>query len=255
LANRSPYEILHGEKPDLSHLRRFGCSANRLIPKEQQEGKFSPRSRECIMIGYVHNTSKIWRLWDPKFRRIVCSSDVIFDESRIPGDPRHGPGSDVLKDCLPDTDLMDSDEIDTIAIQAEEDRLAAAKTLMTPGAGKAIPVTSVTQPNKVLSTEKIINRKNTAIIQHQSSNTTTNPIQIPSDSVTNAGSSDEGVRNGRAVDDDDKSSRAADGDGDAELHVDSLSRDALVSVERSLPRPSRVCFLGVAYFPADCRRL
>jgi hypothetical protein len=60
LGNRSPYEILHDRKPELSHLRRFGCLANRLIPKEQRNGKFSSHSRECIMIGYVHDTAKMW---------------------------------------------------------------------------------------------------------------------------------------------------------------------------------------------------
>jgi len=37
----------------------------------------------CMMLGYVHNTTKIWRIWDFKSRRtgraVECSS-VVFDE-------------------------------------------------------------------------------------------------------------------------------------------------------------------------------
>ena len=37
----------------------------------------------CMMLGYVHNTTKIWRIWDFKSgrtgRAVECSS-VVFDE-------------------------------------------------------------------------------------------------------------------------------------------------------------------------------
>jgi len=37
----------------------------------------------CLMLGYVHNTTKIWRIWDFKSgrtgRAVECSS-VVFDE-------------------------------------------------------------------------------------------------------------------------------------------------------------------------------
>jgi len=46
LGGRSPYEMLSGIKLDLGHLRLFGCSASRLILKEQRNDKFGPRSRE-----------------------------------------------------------------------------------------------------------------------------------------------------------------------------------------------------------------
>jgi len=37
----------------------------------------------CMMLGYVHNTTKIWRIWDfksGKTRRAVECSSVVFDE-------------------------------------------------------------------------------------------------------------------------------------------------------------------------------
>ena len=34
------------------------------------------------MLGYVHNTTKIWRRWDPEQRKVVNCSDVEFDENQ-----------------------------------------------------------------------------------------------------------------------------------------------------------------------------
>ena len=34
------------------------------------------------MLGYVHDTTKIWRIWDPDFGKAVKYSDLYFDESQ-----------------------------------------------------------------------------------------------------------------------------------------------------------------------------
>ena len=79
--NQSPFEMLYGSQPPLHHLRRFGCTVYRHIPKEQREGKFADRARPCMMLGYVHQTTKIWRVWDFSGRgRAVDSSNVVFVE-------------------------------------------------------------------------------------------------------------------------------------------------------------------------------
>lgn len=33
------------------------------------------------MLGYVHNTTKQWRVWDPVQRTVTNVADVVFDES------------------------------------------------------------------------------------------------------------------------------------------------------------------------------
>jgi len=47
------------------------------------EKKFGNRSSMCMMLGYVHNTTKIWRIWDFKSGKtgqaVECSS-VVFDK-------------------------------------------------------------------------------------------------------------------------------------------------------------------------------
>jgi len=82
--NRSPYEALYGTTPQIGHLRRFGCRAYKHIPPAQRsEKKFGNRSSVCMMLGYVHNTTKVWRLWDfnsGKTGRAVECSSVVFQE-------------------------------------------------------------------------------------------------------------------------------------------------------------------------------
>jgi len=110
LDGKSPYEMLHtysrlrqlrqnvmtdvnaeadadadaeADKPELHHLRRFGCIAYKRIPKEQQiDTKMGARCKACMMVGYVHDTTKIWRIWDPEFKKVVQCSDVKFYEGR-----------------------------------------------------------------------------------------------------------------------------------------------------------------------------
>jgi hypothetical protein len=33
-----------------------------------------------MMVGYVHHTTKLWKLYDPEFKKVLHSSDVDFDE-------------------------------------------------------------------------------------------------------------------------------------------------------------------------------
>ncbi|KAI9037532.1 retrovirus-related Pol polyprotein from transposon TNT 1-94 [Aspergillus affinis] len=51
LQKKTPYEVLYGKLPSLSHLRRIGSHTWVLIPKEQRP-KLGPRSSECRLLGY-----------------------------------------------------------------------------------------------------------------------------------------------------------------------------------------------------------
>jgi len=68
--------------PPLHHLRQFGCYACQLIPEPQRHRKFSPRSKPSMMVGYVHDSTALWRIWDQAFRVVKSPSEVIFDEER-----------------------------------------------------------------------------------------------------------------------------------------------------------------------------
>ena len=83
--NRSPFEALFGTVPPIEHLRRFECRSLKYIPPVQRnEKKFGSQSNPSMMLGYVHNMTKIRRIWDfnsGKARRAVECSIVVFDEN------------------------------------------------------------------------------------------------------------------------------------------------------------------------------
>ena len=121
-----------GKVPEISHLRRFGCRTNKLLPKEQHvDRKFGPRSKPCIMLGYVHDTTKIWKLWDPESCRVFQASDVLFDEDTIVGSYT-GP-EEVIKPLIDEEmeEINENHEIQetpTTLPQDEEGPIAAAGT-------------------------------------------------------------------------------------------------------------------------------
>ena len=72
----TPKEMWSGSKPDISHLRIFGCAAYVHVLKGKRR-KLDPKSREMTFVGY-ENLSKGWQFWDAKNRRIEISCDVKF---------------------------------------------------------------------------------------------------------------------------------------------------------------------------------
>jgi hypothetical protein len=83
----TPYEKLYGSKPTVSHLRRFGCVAYRTLPVVQRQGKFTSRAETVYMLGYVHDNTSIWRLWNTERKRVIQASNIRFDEFAKTAEP------------------------------------------------------------------------------------------------------------------------------------------------------------------------
>jgi glutaredoxin len=67
-----------GRKPDVSHLRVFGCKAFAHVPNEKRtklESKFMP----CVFLGYYEGI-KAYHLMCVETKRIIKSRDVMFIE-------------------------------------------------------------------------------------------------------------------------------------------------------------------------------
>ena len=79
----TPYELLFGRVPDVSHLRIFGCSA---WVHQNKGKKWDPNSKPMIFIGYEQG-SKAYRIWNPQTHSIIVSATVRFDELLIPNKP------------------------------------------------------------------------------------------------------------------------------------------------------------------------
>jgi hypothetical protein len=89
LQNRSPHRILGkmtpeeaftGRRPDVEHIRIFGCSTFSHVPSERRT-KLDPTTQQEILVGYSE-VSKAYRIYIPPLRKVVVSRDVRFEEDR-----------------------------------------------------------------------------------------------------------------------------------------------------------------------------
>ena len=77
----TPFQRWWNEKPDVSNMKVFGCTAYVHIPDAKRK-KLDNKSMKCIFMGYPDG-SKGYKLYDPE-KQIMCRSrDVIFDEKKF----------------------------------------------------------------------------------------------------------------------------------------------------------------------------
>jgi hypothetical protein len=70
-----------GKKPEVSHLKIFGCPVFIHIPKEKRN-KLDPSGKKGIFVGYCE-VSKAFRIYIPGQHHIEISRDVTFDEDAM----------------------------------------------------------------------------------------------------------------------------------------------------------------------------
>lgn len=80
LNNVTPYEVWHGQRPDLSNLRIFGSRCLVHIVHKHPKNKLLKRCKECLMIG-LSQKHKAYRLYDLEKKRIFYSRDVVVREN------------------------------------------------------------------------------------------------------------------------------------------------------------------------------
>jgi hypothetical protein len=69
---KSSFELLHGKRPTLRHLRVFGCDSYYAVPEQIRCDKLSPRGQRVIHIGFSENR-RLWILYDSSKGRIMFS--------------------------------------------------------------------------------------------------------------------------------------------------------------------------------------
>ena len=77
--HKTPNEVFHGRKPDVSSLRIFGSKCHVRIPPESRSSKLAPRSLDGILCGFERG-SKAYKVWIPSSRKFTISRDVIVYE-------------------------------------------------------------------------------------------------------------------------------------------------------------------------------
>lgn len=79
--DKTPLEKLTGLKPDLSHLRVWGCKVGVHIPLELQENKLDGVSEVGRLVGYDPFNPKAYKVWVNG--AVKTRSDVVFDERPV----------------------------------------------------------------------------------------------------------------------------------------------------------------------------
>jgi hypothetical protein len=103
LLKKMTYELLTGNKPNVSYFRVFGSKCYILVKKDRHS-KFAPKAAEGFLLGYDTNT-KAYRVFNKSLGLVEVSSDVVFDETN--GSPREQA----------DLDDVDEDEVPATAIR------------------------------------------------------------------------------------------------------------------------------------------
>ncbi|GJS39415.1 retrovirus-related pol polyprotein from transposon TNT 1-94 [Tanacetum coccineum] len=97
LHNKTPYELVHDKKPDLSFLRIFGALC---YPTNDSEdlGKLKAKADIGFFVGYAPNR-KGYRIYNKRTRQIMETIHVTFDELTEQTAPVHsssGPAPNLL---------------------------------------------------------------------------------------------------------------------------------------------------------------
>jgi hypothetical protein len=83
---KTPFERLHRTKPDVAHLRVFGCGAYVFLPEDVQNNNLSPRSELMTFIGLPEGTKGYIFMRSPN-NIVFTAIQALFDETLFPKCP------------------------------------------------------------------------------------------------------------------------------------------------------------------------
>ncbi|GKB56521.1 putative ribonuclease H-like domain-containing protein [Tanacetum coccineum] len=78
--NKTPYELMFGQKPVISYIRPFGCHVT-ILDTLSVLGKFDGKSDEGFLVGYSLN-SKAYRVYNLVTKRVEVNLHVNFLEDK-----------------------------------------------------------------------------------------------------------------------------------------------------------------------------
>ncbi|KAL1530689.1 hypothetical protein AB1Y20_001588 [Prymnesium parvum] len=93
--NMTPYESLHGHKPDISKIRVWGCLVWYVLEDRDRDSKIAPRAVPAVHLGRDHQR-KGYHIYVPSLNRVTTGYHLTFQEKkfisfenrkvRVPGD-------------------------------------------------------------------------------------------------------------------------------------------------------------------------
>jgi hypothetical protein len=154
-ANTTPYEMLEKCKPDLSHLRVWGCQCFVLIPEELRS-KGGPRMFEAIFVGYEENRIG-WHVRSVT-GKYSFSRDVIFNESirgRLSSSSPTIPLS--LSPTHPTTSLDSSPSLQSVSPHSSLNSSPTTTSLLPPHSSlNSSPTTTSSSPPAITSPSPLL---------------------------------------------------------------------------------------------------
>ncbi|KAF7779129.1 hypothetical protein Agabi119p4_3474 [Agaricus bisporus var. burnettii] len=83
LSGTTPFQAFYKRKPDVSHLRVWGCTSYVHVQRDKRNS-LQPHYEKCVFIGYPAGY-KGWKFYNPVTKRTVISERADFDERYFPG--------------------------------------------------------------------------------------------------------------------------------------------------------------------------
>jgi hypothetical protein len=78
---KTPYELLTGNKPNVSYFRVFGSKCY-ILQKRSKSSKFAPKVYEGFLLGYDSN-SHAYCIFNKDFDCVETTCDTVFDETNV----------------------------------------------------------------------------------------------------------------------------------------------------------------------------
>ncbi|THG93484.1 hypothetical protein EW145_g8363 [Phellinidium pouzarii] len=110
---KTPFELWHKSKPDVSHFRVFGCTSYVHVKKDLRR-QLESHTQKCVFLGYPAHF-KGWTFWNPITCKEVISDSAQFDERVFPGNSR--TPVDLQVPSPPET----SDPIEQVGVESDSD--------------------------------------------------------------------------------------------------------------------------------------
>jgi transposase InsO family protein len=117
----TPYELWKERRPDVSHLRVWGCTAYALKPAHMLN-KLDVKTKTCILVGFGHDEGqRAYRLFDRESRQIIISRNVIFDENSFITETPPGGAPFLFQPMQPELSTANDEAIQRVRFDDDED--------------------------------------------------------------------------------------------------------------------------------------
>lgn len=89
----TPYEMWNFRKPQVDHIRIFGCLVHRLIRKDLRVNKFSTVKKEGVLVGFTDDNYN-YKIYDLESKKVIVTHDVVSFEDVFPFRKDNPPSKD-----------------------------------------------------------------------------------------------------------------------------------------------------------------